>query len=152
MSMYVRHLQAVFGTSDSESEAKILKLICEGQGKGTNFRLKCPQDLYPLSVTNEAVSFYVYFRKYFRVHIVGSPVDAAEPYKLVYSAKYGDGDGTVNGESLAQCKKWSEQQQQRRKQPRIHYDVLAGVRHAAMVTGKRAQDKVIDILASINNA
>ena len=120
--------------------------------KGTNFRLKCPQDLYPLSVTNEAVSFYVYFRKYFRVHIVGSPVDAAEPYKLVYSAKYGDGDGTVNGESLAQCKKWSEQQQQRRKQPRIHYDVLAGVRHAAMVTGKRAQDKVIDILASINNA
>ena len=40
---------------------------------------------------------------------------------------------------------WSEQTKGA-QQPQIHYDVLAGVKHAAMVTGERAQDKVVDIV------
>ena len=35
-------------------------------------------------------------------------------------------------------------------QPRIHYEVLEGVQHATMVTGEKARDKVIGIVASIN--
>ena len=47
----------------------------------------------------------------YRVKIVGTQGGAEEPYKFDFSLEYGDGDGTVNAESLGLCKKWSEEQQ-----------------------------------------
>ena len=46
----------------------------------------------------------------YRVKIVGTSGSAEEPYKFDFSLEYGDGDGTVNAESLGLCKKWSEEQ------------------------------------------
>ena len=77
-------------------------------------------------------------------------MDAAEPYKLEFSLEYGEGDGSVNAESLKQCKKWSDQQKKDPGQPRIHYEEFLYVKHAAMVTGEWARRRVVDTVTSIN--
>merc|ERR1712038_1655297 len=88
------------------------------------------------------------------VNIVGEPnakrrTSSADAYKLHYTITHGDGDGTVNVESLSQCKKWSVPERGG-AESKVHYHVLPGVNHRAMVTGEKAQRKVVDIVTSIN--